>query len=136
MIIAGDIGGTKTNVALFETEQGDFVRVVTAQSFPSGKYDSLDAILREFVAAHRPETLTHACFGIAGPVVDGRVETSNLAWHVSGEKLAETLAIKSVGLINDLEATAYGIEMLKPEQFYTLNEGVGDRPGHRALIAA
>jgi glucokinase len=136
MIIAGDIGGTKTNVALFETEQGNFVRVVTAQSFPSGKYDSLDAILREFVAAHRPETLTHACFGIAGPVVDGRVETSNLAWHVSGEKLAETLGIKSVGLINDLEATAYGIEMLKPEQFYTLNEGVGDRPGHRALIAA
>jgi glucokinase len=136
MIIAGDIGGTKTNVALFETEEDGHVRVVAAQSFPSGKYDSLDAIVREFIATHRPESLTHACFGIAGPVVDGRVETSNLAWHVSGERLAETLGIASVGLINDLEATAYGIETLKPEQLYTLNEGAGPRPGHRALIAA
>ncbi|HST53676.1 MAG TPA: glucokinase [Pyrinomonadaceae bacterium] len=136
MIIAGDIGGTKTNVALFEAEQEDLVRVVAVQSFPSGSYGSLDAILREFIAAHRPENLTHACFGIAGPVVDGRVETSNLAWHVSGEKLAETLGIKSVGLVNDLEATAYGIEALRPEQLYTLNEGDGSRAGHRALIAA
>lgn len=135
MIIAGDIGGTKTNVALFETEEEVSVRVVAAQSFPSGKYDSLDAIVREFIATHRPDKLTHACFGIAGPVVDNRVETSNLAWHVSGERLAETLGIPSVGLINDLEATAYGIETLKPEQLYTLNEGV-ERAGHRALIAA
>jgi glucokinase len=136
MIIAGDIGGTKTNVALFESDGRCLGRVVVAQSFPSGKYNSLEDILGEFVAAHHPDKLTHACFGVAGPVVDGRVETSNLRWVVSCERLAETLGIKRVGLINDLEATAFGIETLKPEQLYTLNEGDGARLGHRALIAA
>ena len=135
MIIAGDIGGTKTNVALFEG--GDRLgRIVVQQSFPSGKYDSLEAILAEFVRLHRPETITHACFGVAGPVVGGRVEATNLVWTVSDEKLAATLGVPAVLLINDLEATAYGIEELRPEQLYTLNEGEGEREGHRALIAA
>jgi glucokinase len=136
MIIAGDIGGTKTNVALFEADGDALGRIVTQQSFPSGKYDSLEAILAEFVVAHKPENLTRACFGVAGPVVAGRVETPNLAWKVSGETLAKTLGVGHVGLINDLEATAYGIEELKPEQFHTLNEGDSARQGHRALIAA
>jgi glucokinase len=136
MIIAGDIGGTKTNVALFETDGDALGRIVTQQSFPSGKYDSLEAILAEFVVAHKPENLTRACFGVAGPVAAGRVETPNLAWKVSGETLAKTLGVGHVGLINDLEATAYGIEELKPEQFHTLNEGDSARQGHRALIAA
>lgn len=136
MIIAGDIGGTKTNVALFEADGENLGRIAVQQSFPSGKYDSLEKILGEFVAAHKPENLTHACFGVAGPVVAGRVETPNLAWKVSGETLAKTLGVNHVGLINDLEATAYGIEELKPEQFHTLNEGDAERKGHRALIAA
>jgi glucokinase len=136
MIIAGDIGGTKTNVALFETDGESLGRIVTQQSFPSGKYDSLEAILGEFIAAHKPDNLTQACFGVAGPVVAGRVETPNLAWKVSAETLAKTLGVSRVGLINDLEATAYGIEELKPEQFHTLNEGDTERQGHRALIAA
>src|SRR5436305_15019087 len=135
MIIAGDIGGTKTNVALFEG--GDRIgRIVVQQSFPSGKYDSLEAILSEFVGTHRPEAVAHACFGVAGPVVRGRVEATNLVWTVSDEKLAATLGVPAVLLINDLEATAYGVEELRPEQLYTLNEGEGDRAGHRALIAA
>src|SRR5947209_9933066 len=136
MIIAGDIGGTKTNVALFDDGGGRIGRIAVQQSFPSGKYDSLEAILAEFVAAHKPETITHACFGVAGPVVGGRVEATNLVWTVSDEKLAATLGVPAVLLINDLEATAYGIEELRPEQLYTLNEGAGERRGHRALIAA
>ncbi|PYS83029.1 MAG: glucokinase [Acidobacteria bacterium] len=136
MIIAGDIGGTKTNVALFEAEGQSLGRVVVQQSFPSGKYDSLEAILAEFVGANKPGPLTRACFGVAGPVSGGRAETSNLAWHVRSDKLAETLGVGHVGLINDLEATAYGIEGLRPEQLYTLNEGDATRQGHRALIAA
>src|SRR2546423_3941804 len=135
MIIAGDIGGTKTNVALFDGA-GGIGRIVVQQSFPSGKYDSLEAILSEFVGTHRPEAVAHACFGVAGPVVRGRVEATNLVWTVSDEKLAATLGLPSVLLINDLEATAYGIEELRPEQLYTLNEGDGERAGHRALIAA
>lgn len=137
MIIAGDIGGTKTNVALIESEGDSIGRIISQQSFPSGKYDSLEAILAEFIQAHKPaERLTHACFGIAGPVSEGRAETSNLAWDVRSENLAETIGLEHVGLINDLEATAYGIETLSPEQLYTLNEGESERKGHRALIAA
>ncbi len=73
MIIAGDIGGTKTNVALFKAEGARVGRPVVQQSFPSGRYDSLEAIVGEFVAAQKPDRLTHACFGVAGPVVRGRV---------------------------------------------------------------
>jgi len=135
MIIAGDIGGTKTNVALFESDGHRLVRVVAQRSYPSAKYGSLEAILGEFVAEHRP-SVTHACFGVAGPVSGGRVEATNLAWDVSGASLAHTLGVESVSLINDLEATAYGIEAMQPAQLYVLNEGAGDRPGHRGLIAA
>src|SRR5207253_268099 len=109
------IGGTKTNVALFDDGGGRVGRIAVQQSFPSGKYDSLEAILAEFVAAHKPETITHACFGVAGPVVGGRVEATNLVWTVSDEKLAATLGVPTVLLINDLEATAYGIGELRPE---------------------
>lgn len=136
MILAGDIGGTKTNVALFES-QGERVGAVKAQqSFPSGKYDSLNAILKEFVAAHAIENLTHACFGIAGPVIDGRSETPNLAWIVESDSLAAQLGIGRVKLINDLEATAAGIEALTPDKLATLNEGDASVGGNRALIAA
>jgi glucokinase len=136
MIIAGDIGGTKTNVALFDSGGGEIGRPVVEQSFPSGRYPSLEAILNEFVETHRPLEVTHACFGVAGPVVGGRVEATNLAWTVSEEALAETLHVPRVHLINDLVATAFGIDELKPEQFHTLNEGDGGQPGHRGLIAA
>jgi len=136
MIIAGDIGGTKTNVALFENEGETLGRVVAQQSFPSSRYGSLDAILAEFLAAHAPGQLSGACFGVAGPVAGGRVETPNLAWVVVADRLAETLGVGHVGLINDLEATAFGIEVLEPSRVFTLNEGAGERAGHRALIAA
>src|SRR3954471_24562881 len=136
MIIAGDIGGTKTNVALFETRGRELGRIVVQQSFPSGGYNSLEAILEDFVAAHKPDAVTGACFGVAGPVVRGRVEATNLAWKVSDESLARALNLHSVQLINDLEATAFGLGELSPEQLYTLNEGEADPLGHRALIAA
>jgi len=136
MIIAGDIGGTKTNVALFEARGRHLGRIVVQQSFPSGGYDSLEAILADFVRTQRPDSITGACFGVAGPVVRGRVEATNLAWKVSDESLARSLKLRHVELINDLEATAFGIGELSPEQLYTLNEGEPDPAGHRALIAA
>lgn len=137
MIIAGDIGGTKTNVALIETDGRELGSTVVQKSYPSGKYSSLEAILEEFIVEHRPpRAVTHACFGVAGPVVGGRIETPNLAWIVDDATLAGTLDVAHVGLINDLEATAYGIEGLKEAQLHTLNEGESGRTGHRALIAA
>lgn len=136
MILAGDIGGTKTNIALFD-EEGAAARTPIAQkNFPSGSYGSLDAIIDEFVAEHKPDRITRACFGIAGPVVGNRVETPNLAWIIEGDKLARALGVESVALINDLEATAYGVEVLHDEQIFTLNEGVDGGDGHRGLIAA
>jgi glucokinase len=133
MILAGDIGGTKTNVALFEQEE--LGKPLAQQSFPSGKYDSLESIISEYVAEHKPQ-LTHACFGIAGPVKDGEVRTSNLQWVVNAQVLAHTLNLERVRLINDLEATAYGVEGLGASQLHVLNEGAEERGAHRALIAA
>jgi glucokinase len=135
MIIAGDIGGTKTNIALFESQGTRLDRIVAQRSYPSARHDSLEDIIREFVAELNPR-VTHACFGVAGPVTQGRVEATNLAWAVSAESLAATLGIARVALINDLEATAYGIEVLQPSQFYTLHKGADGARGHRALIAA
>src|ERR1044071_880403 len=137
MIIAGDIGGTKTNVALFEGGEGRRVGAPLAQqSYPSARYDSLEEILTDFVRRHPQARITHACFGIAGPVVRGHVDATNLNWEVFDFKLAEAIGLPSVRLINDLEATAFGIGELGPEQHCTLNEGEGERAGHRALIAA
>ncbi len=135
MIIAGDIGGTKTNIALFERGARGLGEIVAQQSYPSSQYDSLEAILREFTKSHVPKELTHACFGVAGPVVQGVARVTNLKWLVNQNSLASALKFERVGLINDLEATAYGIEALQPAKLYTLNEGV-ERVGHRALIAA
>ncbi|HEX8181296.1 MAG TPA: glucokinase [Pyrinomonadaceae bacterium] len=135
MILAGDIGGTKTNVALFHPDAQQLGAPINPKSFPSNKYDSLDAILSEYTAAN-PADVQHACFGIAGPVVGGRVETPNLAWKVDADTLAKTIGVGRVDLINDLEATAYGVEGLHDEQLFTLNEGDSSRVGHRALIAA
>src|SRR5215211_3349618 len=101
MIIAGDIGGTKTNVALFEPSGADIGRPLAQQSFRSAGYDSLEDILREFVAAHRDVRLTRACFGVAGPVVRGRIEATNLAWKMHDVKVAEAIGVPKVHLIND-----------------------------------
>jgi glucokinase len=103
--------------------------------FPSRKYESLDAIVREFVATHTPR-LRSACFGVAGPVKYGRVETPNLAWLVEAGQLAHELGLKNVVLINDLEANAYGIAMLATEDFVVLNAGAPVANGNLALIAA
>ena len=134
MILAGDIGGTKTNIALFDERGAGAPQAF--KSFPSGSYDSLDAIVAEYVAEQKPDRITRACFGIAGPVVGNRVETPNLAWVIEGGRLARALGVESVALINDLEATAYGVEVLRDEQIYTLSEGAGGGDGHRGLIAA
>lgn len=136
MILAGDIGGTKTNVAIFETENHNGnPTVVVQRSFPSAEYESLEAILEEFTGEHKLD-VTGACFGVAGPVVDDCVETPNLAWRVCARTLAEKLRIERVKLINDLEATAGGIESLQASQLRTLNEGDASRGGNLALIAA
>lgn len=132
MIIAGDIGGTKTNLGLFDRAGGALV-LRNQQSYPSKNYPGLESIIGEFISG--AESIEAAGFGVAGPVIEGRSLTTNLPWHVDSNSLASLLKLDSVALLNDLEATAHGIAELKPDEFVTLNEGARE-PGNAALIAA
>src|SRR5437868_4169574 len=133
MILAGDIGGTKTNLGLFETLDGALA-LRAQQSYPSREHVGLEAMVSKFLE-DKSERISAACFGVAGPIVDGQCVTPNLPWIVSAEALARTLNLESVLLINDLEATAYGIAALKADEFFSLNEGIS-MAGNAALVAA
>lgn len=162
MILAGDIGGTKTNLALYDwpTERVEPVRVET---FHSADYKSLEEILEEFLTPPKPPTLldemdaepserdetagealpeepiklTAACFGVAGPVIENHAQTTNLPWVVDGASIAKRFGIPRVQLLNDLEATAYGILLLRPDEVEVLNPGTSPKKRQAlALIAA
>jgi glucokinase len=134
LILAGDIGGTKTNLALFAV-QGEKLHVEAPRTFPSKRYSGLVPVLHDYLAGlkHKIES---ACFGIAGPVVDGKVKTPNLPWMIDTAELRRALKLESVTLLNDLEAAAYGIFTLENDEFHTLNEGAIRQTGNKALIAA
>lgn len=134
LILAGDIGGTKTELALFSVH-GEKLRLESQQRFPSKRYSGLMPVLREFLGGKRP-AIDAACFGIAGPVVDGKVRTTNLPWIIDVEELRRGLKVDAVTLLNDLEAAAYGIFTLENDEFFTLNEGAMCHTGNKALIAA
>jgi glucokinase len=133
MILAGDIGGTKTNLALFN--EGAALQPVVEQTFVSHAHAGLDEIVRGFITQHRLD-VRMAAFGVAGPVHNGRSQTTNLPWIVDAGTLAREIGIPNVWVINDLEATAYGVGALQPADFVTLNAGAADAAGNAAIIAA
>jgi glucokinase len=134
MILAGDIGGTHARLAFFDVNNGNF-RLVSASVFPSREYSGLDQIVAKFVdsSSLHPDA---ACFGIAGPVRNGRVETSNLPWTIEAKRLADELKLKKAVLINDLEANAWGISSLNAEDVVCLNQIKGHPLGNQAVISA
>src|SRR5262249_18170403 len=132
-VLAGDIGGTKTSLARFSVN-GDKLRIEAERQFPSKQYSGLIPILDEF-GVHN-NMIDAACFGVAGPIVDGCVKTTNLPWIMDSQVLRQALKIDAVYLLNDLEAAAYGVFTLDNEEFYTLNEGTMHSTGNKALIAA
>jgi glucokinase len=135
MILAGDIGGTKTILALFEP-QGTGLRKVRQQLFHSATYTSLEAVLKEFFQAQVPP-LQAACFGIAGAVIEGRVHATNLQWDVSEAGLSTALGVTRLRLLNDLGATAYGMPYLAAADLEELNpQASARRPGNIGVIAA
>jgi glucokinase len=134
MILAGDIGGTNTRLALVEATAGE-LRIVAEKTFPSRERTSLEAVIAEFLALHSCN-LVRASFGIAGPVRDGRCEATNLPWVVDSRNVAKRLHLKHVGLINDLEANAYGIATLQNKDFVILNKGDRNATGNIAIISA
>lgn len=133
MILAGDIGGTHTRVALFDHSNGP-LRMVMETVYPSREHQGLDEIVSLFLS-NRNVSPTAACFGIAGPVVQGRANVSNLAWTVDAIALAKLLGIKTVWLINDLVAHASGIAALSQGDFVVVNAG-NSSPGNAALVSA
>jgi len=134
MILAGEIGATRTRLAAFNTEGNRLERVVE-QTYQSQELSGLSEILPQFI---RTEGIPvhSACFGVAGPVRNGRSKISNLPWIIDARELAAQLKLPSVGLLNDMEAYAYGIDALDSKDFVTLNEGSEDAEGNRALISA
>lgn len=123
MILAGDIGGTKTNIALFAAEGGARPQLVREHSYASTDHTGLEQIVSHFLTEPPQAPLQGACFGIAGPVIAGRCETPNLPWVVEAKALQEKFGFPRVTLINDLEALAEGIAALEPGELATLNSG-------------
>lgn len=136
MILSGDIGGTKAELALFERKQG-FLREVRSERVPTEGHKSLEELLAWFLArAPASPPISSAAFGIAGPVFENRVKGTNLPWTVDAEHVAHAIGVPRVALINDLEATTLGLEALEPKDLITLQEGVPDPHGSIAVIAA
>jgi glucokinase len=134
MILVGDIGGTHTRLAVIETSKGQF-NILVEEIYPSREVSSLESALRKFLPKH-PHPVEQACFGVAGPIREGRCEATNLPWVIDSQKLALELNLPRVGLINDLEASAYGIAILEAKDFEILNQGAPDARGNRAVISA
>ncbi len=134
MILAGDIGGTKTVIGLFEGT-GNRVRGVRDETFSSQSHGTLEDILDRFLAGVSRPSLDAACFGVAGPVIQGRSKITNLQWELDERKLAEALQVPRAKLLNDLEAAAYGMLHLDPTDLCQLQPGL-KRDGNIAVIAA
>jgi glucokinase len=133
MLLAGDIGGTKTDLAVFSAENGPRSPLAQAR-FHSADYPSLEAMAREFLA-HVSLPVNQACFGVAGPVVAGSARLTNLPWLVEEAALQEALNLQAARLLNDLEAIANAVPQLQPSDLHTLGTGVPVTGGALAVIA-
>ena len=132
-VLVGDIGGTKTILAVFSTEAGPHQPLVEG-TFPSQQYDSLESIVSEFLAAAQLQA-EYASFGVAGPVLDGRALITNLTWVVDQDNLKSSFNWSKVGLLNDLESVAYAIPILRQEDIHTISAGVPVPNGNIAVLA-
>jgi glucokinase len=135
MILAGDVGGTKVNLCLYNFVGGR-LQAVRGKKFPAGAFATLDAVVKAFLADGTDEEIVAACFGCPGPVRDGRLKLTNLPWTLDARELQKSLGIEHIFLINDLEANGYGIPEIVPEKIFTLHEGDAKSVGHRGLVSA
>ena len=135
MILAGDIGGTKTNLALCNLVDGE-LEIVVQHQFKSRDYDRFMDLVEDFQEKTSMPKIDALCIGIAGPIINERCRTTNLPWDIRAKDLRGHFAIESVRLLNDLEATAYGMLYLKDEEFLELNPTGRKTKGNIAVIAA
>src|SRR4051812_17196908 len=140
MLLAGDIGGAKTLLGLFDSAPAR-PRPVVVQSYGTLDYDDLQSMIAVFMAdadAARsgPRAITTACFGVAGPVIDEAAQLTNVPWRVDARGVASAFGFRRVDLLNDLEAMAYGVTVLRESEVHVLQQGEALRRGNIALIAA
>lgn len=131
MILAGDIGGTNSRLAVFDMRMNKLHEHVYKNAGRAGLGD----VVQEFLADHA-HPIDRACFAVAGPVSGGRVKLTNLSWELDERQMAARFGIERFALINDLMGHAEGIEVLTPERVVTLSEGAPVADGNRAIIAA
>lgn len=129
--LAGDIGGTKVHLALFNRGRRDWL---VDEKFRSSHYHSLEEIVISFLSKHQRK-VDRACFGVAGLVQGKHSNATNLPWTIESDNLARVIGIGQVDLLNDLEANAYGINWLSSEEFLLINAGK-EIQGNAALISA
>jgi len=132
-MLAGDVGGTKTNVAIYSKETGLHAPLFEA-TFQSAAYTDLASLLRDFLAQTDIE-VTRACFGVAGPVVNGQARITNLPWVLDEAQLAADLGLDSFTLVNDLVAIASGVPFLQPVDLYLIHPGHAQPGGAMAVVA-
>ena len=139
MILAGDVGGTKSNLALFSEKNGELT-LVYKHRFASKDFADFDLIVKEFSRLVGPYLGAHrviaAGFGVAGPVINNQVRATNLPWHMDVETLRRELHVDHVVLMNDLGAWGHSIDYLRPSDLCILNVGKPEAGGTRALLAA
>ena len=142
MILAGDIGGTKTLLGLFDAAPAR-PRPVVVRSFGTLDHPELQTMIAEFLkdgdardAASAHGAIDTACFGVAGPVIDETVRVTNVPWFVDARRVAGALGITRVALLNDLEALAHAVPVLREPETHVLQQGEALRGGSIGLIAA
>jgi glucokinase len=137
-VLVGDIGGTKTILAVFSTAKGPH-EALARKTYPSAEYVSLESMVREFLdEVVRNEVageISRACFGVAGPVVEGRVKLTNLTWVVDAAALQSLFGWTGVALLNDMQSVGYSIPVLEADDVYTLSAGAPERGGAFAVLA-
>lgn len=133
MLLAGDIGGTNTRLALYEYKRP--LKLIKENRFLSNNYSSLLGAIHAFLKGEDVK-IEAASFGVAGPVKNGRCQATNFPWIVDIQEIAKDLNISRAYLLNDLEANAYGIECLKENEFFVLNEGEKETKGNACIVAA
>lgn len=132
-MLAGDVGGTNTRIGLFRPTS-EYPVLKDIQIFSSQAYPDLESVVRQYLKT-REVTIAGACFGIAGPVKNGRCRATNIPWEVSESNLKNVFSWPIVRLINDLEAMGAATRILKKEELCVLQKGEKDKQGHRGMVA-
>jgi glucokinase len=133
IVLAGDIGGTKANMALFKVNGNGFT-TLKEQRYSSKNYHSFQEILNDFLAGQ--PTPQRVCLSVAGPIIEGSVKFTNLSWEINAREISSLINNCPVAILNDLEATAYGLAALKPDEVHILHKGKDETPGNIGILAA